>query len=96
METTTQIIRPEPLSTVLVEYRTSDGRTTRIVGTVVELDEDSVLLSKSAEFDDEEPVEIDDGELWSLFDIEQADPDLSVKVIDDVPLNDPSLPQVWA
>lgn len=83
---TTQIVRPERGSFVKVTFAAANGAgtgmdITTIFGTVTATDEDSLLIVKAAEWDNEEPVAIEDGELWSLFDLEQADPLLVVEIV---------------
>lgn len=81
MATTTQlIVRPEIDSVVRVQYQTTDGDTT-IYGTVTATDDDSILIRKIAEYDNDAGEAIDEGELWSLFDLEQADPAVTVVVL---------------
>lgn len=81
MATTTQlIVRPEIDSVVRVQYQTTDGDTT-IYGTVTATDDDSILIRKITEYDNDDEMAIDDGELWSLFDLEQADPAVTVVVL---------------
>lgn len=85
METTTThaIVRPAVEEFVQVEL--PGGLT--IFGVVTDTDGDSVTMRKVAEWDGDTPVQLDDADgpdLWTLFDVEQADARCIVTLFPDV------------
>lgn len=84
METTTRpIVHPAVREFVQVDL----PRGLTIFGVVTETDGDSVTMRKVAEWDGATPVELDDADgpdLWTLFDVEQADARCVVTAFPDV------------
>lgn len=84
METTTSpIVRPAIDDFVQVVL----PRGLTIFGVVTLTDDDSVTIRKVAEWDGDVPVQLDDADgpdLWTLFDVEQADAHCVVTTYPDV------------